>query len=106
MYAHTFIKPNPAEGARVGSSLGALRCKVPAHSGQGHPCGSKTEKEALTDKHAKRGRGIGNDVRGIGRANKAKGRQKAKSYRGTEAGGNEYIDWPEGGGGRPPLLTY
>jgi hypothetical protein len=38
---------------------------------------------------------------GIGRANKAKGRQKAKSYLG-EAGKEEYVDWPEGEG-RPPL---
>jgi hypothetical protein len=38
---------------------------------------------------------------GIGRANKAKGRQKAKSYLG-EAGKKEYVDWPEGEG-RPPL---
>lgn len=38
---------------------------------------------------------------GIGRANKVKGRQKAKSYPG-EAGKEEYVDWPEGEG-RPPL---
>jgi len=109
MYGHVH-KPNPTRWRRPGSGLGALRCRHTTGRVRSSiiSAGEKRGKEALlsvTDKRVDRGgRGIGNDVAGIGRDERIRQRGDRRLnpiWGKREREGTSILTGPKVRGGRP-----